>query len=767
MKPSRNIDEFADAYPLRDLNSSHKRHLQLQPSPEQLEAVAFEPSVPSHHFKDRYDTTWVDSKQEDPNSSQLKKVGVAGLAACSSTPPNRGSKAQLTSSLLKPTDAETDTTEDDVPILLPKVYQNSKTKQSNPFFSASTSKNSTFPDAVPVQRPNASTLSPSPMPRTTQEAANSPPRTPTKPIRLNTRFVSSSPIQTAIRISPDSPNRQRIIDIKRSPSKGSSLRTIGETEPESPPSLPIQRLPSLPYSGQRPAALQPAISRAYTPTHNRPAASEAVISTQSIPTHSCRSSSPLAGSRPYETLPPGLPLIYVPEYTPNEPLSRWLTILAGFIIYFSTQGLNQAYGVFQAYYQLEHLHPSSTLISLIGSTQISLLFFTCVLTGALASKGHSKAVLTWGSLLLVLSTFISGYGDRWWHFMLLQGLATGIGIGLVYGAGTTLANEIAPEIQGLGMSIMSAGGAIGRSSLACLSNEYADSKAGGIVFSVIEGQLLYKIGFPWTLRGEFGSKLPKLRFRLTEHSDLLPPFRHPARRQPPSPPPASPCRSALSTVPGPLSAFPGDLSGPSFLPFRHLPRRPALWDLFPLLLRDYTHRSSVPLSLTNSQDVIAGIDSAKISWPAATSTLVAFNAGSLLGRFAPSLPLRFPLLPSSAAAAAIVGGCLLFIGSMTNYAGTILVTSFYGACIGVIQSLYGPIVAWVCEEKRPCKRLDCVLQASGLACLVGPPLGGWLIERVAQGYFAVQMFAGGMVVLGGFLLVGAVWAKKSPAAMVV
>ena len=250
-------------------------------------------------------------------------------------------------------------------------------------------------------------------------------------------------------------------------------------------------------------------------------------------------------------------------------------------------------------------------------------------------------------------------------------------------------------------------------------------------------------------------------------SDLLSSLRHLTRRQSSPPPPAPPSRSALSAVPGPLSAIPGDLSGPSLLPFRHLPRHPALRDLFSLLLRSYTRRSNVPLLLTNSQDVIAGIDSAKVSWPAATSILVAFNAGSLLGRFAPSLPLRFPLLPSSAAIAAIVGGCLLFVGPMTNYAGTILLTSFYGACVGVIQSLFGPVVAWFCEEKGPCKRLDCVLQACGLACLVGPPLGGWMIEGVARGYFAVQMFAGGLVVLGGLLLAGAIWAKKSPAAMVV
>ena len=181
-------------------------------------------------------------------------------------------------------------------------------------------------------------------------------------------------------------------------------------------------------------------------------------------------------------------------------------ILAGFLIYFSTQGLNQAYGVFQAYYQLEHLHSSPALISLIGSTQISLLFFTCILTGALASRGHSKAALTWGSLLLVLSTFISGYGNKWWHFLLLQGLATGVGIGLVYGAGTMLVDEIALDIQGLGMSIMSAGGAIGTVSLRCFSVVLADRKAGGVVFTIIEGQLLYRIGFPWTFRGEFSKE---------------------------------------------------------------------------------------------------------------------------------------------------------------------------------------------------------------------------------------------------------------------
>ena len=148
-----------------------------------------------------------------------------------------------------------------------------------------------------------------------------------------------------------------------------------------------------------------------------------------------------------------------------------------------------------------------------------------------------------------------------------------------------------------------------------------------------------------------------------------------------------------------------------------------------------------------------------LSWPAAVNILVAFNAGNIAGRFAPSLLLRHLLPPGVAAVAAVLGGVLVLVGTTTKYTGFLVVMAFYGACVGVIQSLYAINAVWFCGERGRSKRMDVVVQATGLACLAGPPLGGWVIQGVGMGYFELEWMAGGMVVFGGGLLLVAAIAK--------
>ena len=117
--------------------------------------------------------------------------------------------------------------------------------------------------------------------------------------------------------------------------------------------------------------------------------------------------------------------------------------------------------------------------------------------------------------------------------------------------------------------------------------------------------------------------------------------------------------------------------------------------------------------------------------------------------------------------AAVLGGVLVLVGTTTKYTGFVVVMAFYGVCVGVVQSLFAINAVWFCGERGRSERMEVVVQATGLACLAGPPLGGWVIQGVGKGYFELEWLAGGMVMLGGGLLLAAAIAKGRVATIMV
>lgn len=62
----------------------------------------------------------------------------------------------------------------------------------------------------------------------------------------------------------------------------------------------------------------------------------------------------------------------------------WLAILGSFLVYFASFGVANSFGYFQTFYQLEYLPDSSpSVISFIGTIQITLLYLTGSVAGAL------------------------------------------------------------------------------------------------------------------------------------------------------------------------------------------------------------------------------------------------------------------------------------------------------------------------------------------------------------------------------------------------
>ncbi|KAL8635014.1 MAG: hypothetical protein Q9228_007453, partial [Teloschistes exilis] len=178
---------------------------------------------------------------------------------------------------------------------------------------------------------------------------------------------------------------------------------------------------------------------------------------------------------------------------PEEPLSSqppdggtlaWMQVFAGFLVVMDAQGLAQSYGVFQAYYEtvlLRQHSPSS--IAWVGSFQIFLLFFMAIITSGQIDKGRFHHCFNGGSVLLFACVLATSWCKQYWHFMLVQGIGTGIGMGLAFGAGAQGLMTYFRKNLGIATGMASAGGAV-----------------GGMIFPAVCERLISKVGFGWTVR---------------------------------------------------------------------------------------------------------------------------------------------------------------------------------------------------------------------------------------------------------------------------
>ncbi|KAI4264355.1 MAG: hypothetical protein L6R42_000540 [Xanthoria sp. 1 TBL-2021] len=164
-------------------------------------------------------------------------------------------------------------------------------------------------------------------------------------------------------------------------------------------------------------------------------------------------------------------VVQLPGRFSNKPSKdstmAWLQVLAGFFVIMDAQGLNQSYGVFQAYYEsiLLRTHSASS-IAWIGSLQIFLLFFMSIFVSTQMDKGRFQHCFTGGSILLTVSVLATSFCKQYWQFVLAQGVGTGMGMGMAFGAGVPVLVSwfSSPDLEGwLGIAtgIASAGGSVG------------------------------------------------------------------------------------------------------------------------------------------------------------------------------------------------------------------------------------------------------------------------------------------------------------------
>jgi len=100
-------------------------------------------------------------------------------------------------------------------------------------------------------------------------------------------------------------------------------------------------------------------------------------------------------------------------------------------------------------------------IAWIGSFQIFFIFFMSIIVSPLMDKGYFRLCCSGGSILLVLSILATSFCTEWWQLLLVQGILTGISMGLIFGAGIMVLVSYFSTHMGLATGIAAAGSSTG------------------------------------------------------------------------------------------------------------------------------------------------------------------------------------------------------------------------------------------------------------------------------------------------------------------
>ncbi|KAM0749521.1 MFS general substrate transporter [Meredithblackwellia eburnea MCA 4105] len=172
-----------------------------------------------------------------------------------------------------------------------------------------------------------------------------------------------------------------------------------------------------------------------------------------------------------------------PSY-PDGGLQAWMVVAGGTLIQFSTFGMSNSFGAFQAQYKaglLAHRPPSD--ISWIGSVHLCLLFLFGLPSGRLFDDGYFRYQIAIGSVLWIIGIFMLSLSTTYTQIFLSQGVCLGVGLGILF----------SPNISCVGSYFLKKRSLV----LGCVA---AGAAAGATIFPILLNHLVPKIGFAGSVR---------------------------------------------------------------------------------------------------------------------------------------------------------------------------------------------------------------------------------------------------------------------------
>jgi MFS family permease len=169
---------------------------------------------------------------------------------------------------------------------------------------------------------------------------------------------------------------------------------------------------------------------------------------------------------------------------PNGGLQAWLHVLGGFMLFFNTWGILNAFGVFQTYYESGALFvKSSSDISWIGAVQAYMVLIVGFISGPIYDRGYLRTLLLVGSFGIVFGHMMLSLCTNFWEVILAQGFCVGIGAGCLFVPSVAILPTYFNTRLGLAVGLAAAG-----------------SSFGGVIYPIVLYRLIDRIGFGWSVR---------------------------------------------------------------------------------------------------------------------------------------------------------------------------------------------------------------------------------------------------------------------------
>jgi predicted MFS family arabinose efflux permease len=338
------------------------------------------------------------------------------------------------------------------------------------------------------------------------------------------------------------------------------------------------------------------------------------------------------------------------------------------------------------------------------------------LTGPLYDAGYFRALLIFGSIMLVLGQMMLSLCHEYWQVLLAQAFCIGIGTGALFVPSMAILSTYFSTRIGLAIGIAASG-----------------SSFGGVIYPIVFHKLLPQIGFGWTTRVLGFIILATL---------IVPNICMRVRVLP------AKSRSLLDLRAFLIPAYSFQVAG-FFFGFMGL-YMPFFYAQVYALQRHITNEnlSFYLLAVMNSTSTFG-----RKFQPMKFTIQANANArtGIIPNIFADKLGPFNVVVPCTLISAVL---CFCFI-TATSSAGIIILMAFYGFFSGSFVSLPPTIVVNISIDSRDKigTRLGQSFAFISLGVLIGTPIGGAVLER--GGFAALWTYGGCMLVASGVLLVAA------------
>ncbi|KAF1947196.1 major facilitator superfamily transporter [Clathrospora elynae] len=171
------------------------------------------------------------------------------------------------------------------------------------------------------------------------------------------------------------------------------------------------------------------------------------------------------------------------EVKQDGGLQGWLQVFACWLLFINTWGLTNSFSIFETHYKRQFRTISHSNIAWIGSLQLFLTLFIGVFAARYLDGGHVRAVVVTGILFQVAGMLLTSFSNRFWQFVLVQGVCVGVGSGTLAFTSAAIIPFYFTKRRMLAAGVVSTG-----------------SSVAGVVYPLMMRELFQKVGFGWAVR---------------------------------------------------------------------------------------------------------------------------------------------------------------------------------------------------------------------------------------------------------------------------